>query len=195
MSFQKSLFMIILISKNNTSSKSQGEEALAKSLVAMKLYKRMAQEAEDDDVNQEEIQILRNSAEVFKQKSLELLKLGYKESDKMCYQLLTYELKSWSRHTCLSLAVLAQHRDLIAHPCVQNIISDLWMGGMDLRRNSNLKVSSSLWLFPFLAPLQLLPHHYNHSFIKFKTHEQLLQQPQTMQEYLDECEVRDILSI
>ena len=64
----------------------QGEEALAKSLVAMKLYKRMAQEAEDDDVNQEEIQILRNSAEVFKQKSLELLKLGYKESDKMCYQ-------------------------------------------------------------------------------------------------------------
>ena len=43
---------------------------MAKSLVAMKLYKRMAQEAEDDDVNQEEIQILRNSAEVFKQKSL-----------------------------------------------------------------------------------------------------------------------------
>ena len=34
----------------------------------------------------------------------------------------------------------AQHRDLIAHPCVQNILSDLMMGGLDLRRHSNIKV-------------------------------------------------------
>ena len=119
------------------------------------------------------------------------MKLGYKESDKMCYQLLTYELKCWSRHTCLSLAVLAQHRDLIAHPCVQNIISDLWMGGMDLRRNSNIKVPLSLMFLPFLAINHFLPQNFNYSFIKFKTHEQLLQQPQTMQEYLDECEELD----
>ena len=68
----------------------------------------MAQEAEDDDMNQEEIQDLRTSADSFKEKALEILKIGYKESEKMCYQLLTYELKSWSHHTCLSLAILGK---------------------------------------------------------------------------------------
>ena len=117
----------------------KGEEALAKSLVAVKLCKRMAQEAEDDDMNQEEILELRNFSENFKAKALEIVKLGYKESEKMTNQLLTYELKSWSRHTCLSLAILAQHRDFIAHPCVQNILSDLMMGGLDVRRHANIK--------------------------------------------------------
>ena len=65
------------------------------------------------------------------------------------------------------------------------------MGGMDLRRNSNIKVPISLAVFPFLAFCHVLPAQYNYSFIKFKTHEQLLQQPQTMQEYLDECEELD----
>ena len=74
---------------------------------------------------------------------------------------------------------------------MQNIISDLWMGGMDLRRHSNVKVALSLLVLPFMALSHVLPSQYNISFIKFKTHEQLLQQPQTMQEYLDECEELD----
>ena len=74
----------------------QGEEALAKALVAMKMCRRMAQEAKDDEINQEEIQHFRNSSDVFRTKSLEILKLGYKESEKMCYQLLKASLSSQS---------------------------------------------------------------------------------------------------
>ncbi|CAG5112757.1 Oidioi.mRNA.OKI2018_I69.chr2.g6938.t1.cds [Oikopleura dioica] len=169
----------------------KGEEAMAKALIAMKLYRRMAQEADDDDLNQEEIETMRLYSDQFKQKALDILKLGYKDSDKMCYQLLTYELKSWSRHTCLSLAVLAQHRDLIAHPCVQNIITDLWMGALDIRRNSNIKVPISLvTLWPlFTTILHPFPSFRNViQFIKFKTSEQLREIPKTLQEYLDECE-------
>ena len=83
----------------------------------------------------------------------------------MCYQLLTYELKSWSRHTCLSLAVLAQHRDFIAHPCVQNILSDLMMGGLDLRRHSNIKVPLSLLCLPIIAFCHILPKNMSLVFI------------------------------
>ena len=120
----------------------KGEEAMAKALVAMKMFKRMAQEAEDDDMNQEDIQELRNASNAFKDKALELLKIGYKDSEKMCYQLLTYELKAWSRHTCLSLAILGQHRDLIAHPCVQNILSDR-VSTQDLKFNSRFHWTNS----------------------------------------------------
>ena len=169
----------------------KGEEAMAKALVAMKMFKRMAQEAEDDDMNQEDIQELRNASNAFKDKALELLKLGYKDSEKMCYQLLTYELKAWSRHTCLSLAILAQHRDLIAHPCVQNILSDLMMGGLDVRRHSNLKVPLSLLFWPFFAIANILPYTAKNNFIKFKTHEELSKQPKTMKEYLEENEDLD----
>lgn len=117
-----------------------GEEALAKSLVACKLYKAMAHEAADDDLDTEIYEELRSYAKEFELKGLKLLDFCYRQEAEKTQRLLTCELTSWSNQSCLSLAVAANHRAILAHPCSQVILADLWMGGLRTRKNTNLKV-------------------------------------------------------
>lgn len=118
-----------------------GEEALAKSLVACKLYKAMAHEAADDDLDTEIYDELRNYAKEFESKGLRLLDFCYRQDGEKTQKLLTCELTSWSNQSCLSLAVAANHRAILAHPCSQVILADLWMGALRTRKNTNLNVS------------------------------------------------------
>ncbi|KAF4525034.1 hypothetical protein B566_EDAN001947 [Ephemera danica] len=124
-----------------------GEEALAKSLVACKLYKAMAHEAAEDDLETEIYEELRNYGKEFETIALELLDFCYRQDDDQTQQMLTCELPNWSGQTCLSLAVAANHRALLAHPCSQIILADLWMGGLRTRKNTNMKVGHVVSLF------------------------------------------------
>lgn len=117
-----------------------GEQALAKSLVACKLYKAMAHEAAEDDLDTEIYDELKNFAKDFEAKGIKLLDFCYRQDAERAQRLLTCELQSWSNQSCLSLAVAANHRPLLAHPCSQIILADLWMGGLRTRKNTNLKV-------------------------------------------------------
>nr|CAD7395366.1 unnamed protein product [Timema cristinae] len=148
-----------------------GEEALAKALVACKLYKAMANEAAEDDLETEIYEELRNYGKEYR-KALELLDFCYRQDDDQTQQLLTCELQNWSGQTCLSLAVTANHRALLAHPCSQIILADLWMGGLRTRKNTNLKVILGL-----LCPLYVLK-------LDFKSKEELQLMPQTEEEHL-----------
>jgi transient receptor potential cation channel subfamily M protein 3 len=56
----------------------------------------------------------------FRRLSLELLEHCYQQDDAQTLQLLTYELRNWGNHTCLSLAVIANNKEFLAHP---------WFGG------------------------------------------------------------------
>nr|XP_018667447.1 transient receptor potential cation channel subfamily M member 1-like isoform X2 [Ciona intestinalis] len=152
----------------------QGEEAIAKALVACKLYKAMAKEAADDDLDVEESDQLKAYSKEFQDLAIQLLEVCYHADDDATQHILTYELKQWSRHTCLSLAVAAKHRDFIAHPCVQLLLNDLWMGGLSMRKNSSLKVILGILLPPTILMLE------------FKTHEELQLMPQTVAEHLHE---------
>lgn len=130
-----------------------GEEALAKALVAAQLNRAMAHEAADDQQVDLEMRgdFLRSAAE-FRRLSVELLDHCYHRNRANALRLLTYELRNWGGQTCLSLAVIAGHKDLIAHAVCQMLLGDLWHGGLAIRKNANLKVvrfSSSLsasWL-------------------------------------------------
>ena len=64
----------------------------------------------------------------------------YQQDDDRTHQLLTYELRNWSKQTCLSLAVAVNHRGLLSHPCCQILLADLWLGGLRTRKNTNVKV-------------------------------------------------------
>ncbi|XP_013137248.1 PREDICTED: transient receptor potential cation channel trpm isoform X1 [Papilio polytes] len=156
-----------------------GEEALAKSLVACKLYKAMAHEAAEDDMETEVYEELRHYGKEFETKALELLDYCYRQDDDQAQQLLTCELQNWSGQTCLSLAVAANHRALLAHPCSQIILADLWMGGLRTRKNTNLKVILSL-----LFPLYIL-------HLEFKSKEELQLMPQTEEEHLENESMED----
>lgn len=149
-----------------------GEEALAKALVACKLYKAMAHEAAEDDLETEIYEELRNYGKEFENIALELLDFCYRQHDDQTQQLLTCELQNWSGQTCLSLAVAANHRALLAHPCSQIILADLWMGGLRTRKNTNLKVILGLLCPFYIAKLE------------FKSKEELQLMPQTEEEHL-----------
>ncbi|KAL6254233.1 hypothetical protein P5V15_014851 [Pogonomyrmex californicus] len=149
-----------------------GEEALAKALVALKLYKAMAHEAAEDDLETEVYDELRGYGKEFENIALELLDYCYRQDDDQTQQLLTSELQNWSGQTCLSLAVTANHRPLLAHPCSQIILADLWMGGLRTRKNTNLKVIMGL-----LCPLYI-------TRLEFKSREELQLMPQTQEEHL-----------
>lgn len=149
-----------------------GEEALAKALVASKMYREMASEAADDDLEVEIYDELKSYAAEFDRAALELLDYCYRQDDDLAQQLLTCELSNWSRQTCLRLAFACHHRDLLAHPCAQLILGDLWLGGLRTRRSTNLKVVLAILCPPLILRLE------------FKSKEELQLMPQTEEEHM-----------
>lgn len=133
-----------------------GEEALAKSLVACKLYKAMAHEAAEDDLDTEIYDELKAYAKDFEAKGIKLLDFCYRQDADRAQRLLTCELQSWSNQSCLSLAVAANHRPLLAHSCSQVILADLWMGGLRTRKNTNLKVIGVMYFPGFMKHILIV---------------------------------------
>ncbi|XP_064192413.1 transient receptor potential cation channel subfamily M member 1a [Anguilla rostrata] len=118
----------------------RGEEAMAKALVACKLYKAMAHESSQSELVEDISQDLDNNSKEFGQLAYELLDQSYKRDEQVAMKLLTYELKNWSKSTCLKLAVAAKHRDFIAHTCSQMLLTDMWMGCLRFGKSPSLKV-------------------------------------------------------
>ncbi|XP_060069343.1 transient receptor potential cation channel subfamily M member 1-like [Ylistrum balloti] len=158
----------------------QGTEAMAKALVACKLNKAMAAEADRYDLEVDISDGLRSNAKVFMKLSLELLEHCYKIDDACTQHLLTYELKNFSNQTCIGLAVSANHRKFVAHRCCQILLNDMWMGGLRTRKNSSLKVILGILCPPCIAVLQ------------FKTKEELKLMPQTLEEHLYELQAQGL---
>lgn len=86
----------------------------------------------------------------FEDLSVNLLDFIFRQNDTNAQNLLTYELQNWGKQTCLTLAVSANHRRFLAHPCCQILIADLWLGGLRIRRSINLKVCMTYFFSMFL---------------------------------------------
>ncbi|XP_035991641.1 transient receptor potential cation channel subfamily M member 1 isoform X2 [Fundulus heteroclitus] len=125
----------------------RGEEAMAKALVACKLYKAMAHESSQSELVDDIYQDLENNSKEFGQLAYELLDQSYKHDEQLAMKMLTYELKNWSNSTCLKLAVAAKHRDFIAHTCSQMLLTDMWMGCLRMGKSNSLKVILGI-IFP-----------------------------------------------
>uniref|UniRef100_A0A6Q2ZJL7 Transient receptor potential cation channel, subfamily M, member 1a n=1 Tax=Esox lucius TaxID=8010 RepID=A0A6Q2ZJL7_ESOLU len=125
----------------------RGEEAMAKALVACKLYKAMAHESSQSELVDDIFQDLENNSKLFGQLAYELLDQSYKHDEQVAMKLLTYQLKNWSNSTCLKLAVAAKHRDFIAHTCSQMLLTDMWMGCLRMGKSNGFKVILGI-IFP-----------------------------------------------
>ncbi|XP_063170381.1 transient receptor potential cation channel subfamily M member 1 [Candoia aspera] len=132
----------------------RGEEAMAKALVACKLYKAMAHECLESELVDDISQDLDNNSRDFGQLAVELLDQSYKHDEQVAMKLLTYQLKNWSNSTCLKLAVAAKHRDFIAHTCSQMLLTDMWMGRLHMRKNPGLQVIMGILLPPTILFLE-----------------------------------------
>uniref|UniRef100_A0AAY4EE23 Transient receptor potential cation channel subfamily M member 1 n=1 Tax=Denticeps clupeoides TaxID=299321 RepID=A0AAY4EE23_9TELE len=131
----------------------RGEEAMAKALVACKLYKAMSHECSQSELVDDISQDLDNNSKEFGQLAYELLDQSYKHDEQVAMKLLTYELKNWSNSTCLKLAVSAKHRDFIAHTCSQMLLTDMWMGSLRMGKNPGLKGILGIIFPPFILLL------------------------------------------
>ncbi|XP_039196050.1 transient receptor potential cation channel subfamily M member 1 isoform X2 [Crotalus tigris] len=132
----------------------RGEEAMAKALVACKLYKAMAHESMESELVDDISQDMDNNSKDFGQLAVELLDQSYKHDEQVAMKLLTYQLKNWSNSTCLKLAVAAKHRDFIAHTCSQMLLTDMWMGRLHMRKNPGLQVIMGILLPPTILFLE-----------------------------------------
>ena len=94
----------------------------------------------------------------------------------MTNQILTCNLINWSHWTCLSLAASANLKDFLSHTACQFLISELWIGGMKLKKHVTFKVITAL-IFP--------PAIFT---IEFKSAKELKFMPQTEEEYEQELE-------
>ncbi|XP_053573415.1 transient receptor potential cation channel subfamily M member 7 [Bombina bombina] len=131
-----------------------GEESMAKALVACKLYRSMACEAKQSDVVDDSSEELKEHSSEFGQLAVDLLDQSFKHDETMAMKLLTYELKNWSNSTCLKLAVSSRHRAFVAHTCTQMLLSDMWMGRLNMRKNSWYKVILSILVPPTILMLE-----------------------------------------
>ncbi|KAI0984767.1 hypothetical protein GJ496_001038 [Pomphorhynchus laevis] len=152
----------------------RGEQAVAKALLAMKLNKSLAREAELDDLSDEISKEFLTYAKEYAQLALHVLDQCHKEDERKTSQLLTYEMKHLSDWTCLFLASLCHHKEFIAHQSCQMLLNDLWMGGMYERKYLVWKVLAGIFFPPMLF------------LIEFKTTDELNQMPQTEEEHLQE---------
>uniref|UniRef100_A0A3Q3KXC3 non-specific serine/threonine protein kinase n=1 Tax=Mastacembelus armatus TaxID=205130 RepID=A0A3Q3KXC3_9TELE len=131
-----------------------GEENMAKALVACKLCRSMAYEAKKSDVVDDTSDELKEYSNEFGTLAVDLLEQSFRQDETMAMKLLTYELKNWSKSTCLKLAVSSHLRPFVAHTCTQMLLSDMWMGRLNMRKNSWYKVILSILVPPAILLLE-----------------------------------------
>ncbi|XP_053336833.1 transient receptor potential cation channel subfamily M member 6 isoform X1 [Clarias gariepinus] len=123
-----------------------GMQALARAVVACRLYQAMASEAKESSMHASIADELRKYSLEFGQLAVDLLDKAFKENERMAMKLLTWEMTDWSNFTCLQMAVASGHRPLVTHSCTQMLLTDLWMGRLNMRKNSWLKIIVSILL-------------------------------------------------
>lgn len=148
-----------VLSKRHSMAKmvwKQGEEILAKALVASKLYRSMALEAKDT-LGEQEIENFICNAMDFEREALDLLDCCYSLDVHYAQQMLAREMPNWLNETCLDLAYACQHKKVLAHKCTQLLLRNLWLGGLAFRMDNrfqrfcaNLKIVLALIFFPLV---------------------------------------------
>ncbi|XP_071780163.2 transient receptor potential cation channel subfamily M member 6 [Centroberyx gerrardi] len=131
-----------------------GEEALARATVACKLYRSMACEARQSNMDDSTTDRLKTYSLEFGQLAVDVLDCAFRQSEQMAMKLLTSEMEAWSHFTCLQMAVSSGHRPFVSHSCTQTLLTDLWTGPLNMRKNSFLKIILSLLLPPAILLLE-----------------------------------------
>ncbi|CAI5448305.1 unnamed protein product [Caenorhabditis angaria] len=134
-----------------------GEDAMAKCLIAVRLYKATAKIAEDEYLDVEESKKLFENAIACREDAIELLDQCYRNDNEWTLRLLRMELPHWGNHNCLSLAVLANTKSFLAHPCCQILLAELWHGSLRVRSGSNIRVLTALIFPPAVLKMAFKP--------------------------------------
>lgn len=131
-----------------------GEEALARATVACKLYRSMACEARQSSMDDNITERFKTYSLEFGQLAVNVLDCAFRQNEQMAMKLLTSEMEAWSHFTCLQMAVSSCHRPFVSHSSTQTLLTDLWTGPLNMRKNSFWKIILSLLLPPAILLLE-----------------------------------------
>lgn len=81
-----------------------------------------------------------SSPSEFGQLAVDVLDCAFRQSEQMAMKLLTSEMEAWSHFTSLQMAFSSGHGPFVSHSCTQTLLTDLWTGSLNMRKNSFLKV-------------------------------------------------------
>ncbi|XP_076125651.1 transient receptor potential cation channel subfamily M member 6 [Alosa pseudoharengus] len=146
-----------------------GEEAMARAVVACKLYRAMATEAKESNMADSLADQLKTYSLEFGQLAVGLLDKAFRENERMAMKLLTSEMKDWSHFTCLQMAVSSGMRSFVAHSCTQMLLTDLWVGRLNMRKNSWFKI-----ILCILVPVSI-------QLLEFKSQAEMSHVPQSQE--------------
>lgn len=76
----------------------------------------------------------------FGQLAVDVLDCAFRQNKQMAMKLLTSEMEAWSKFTCLQMAISSSLRPFISHTCTQTLLTDIWTGPLNMRKNSFIKV-------------------------------------------------------
>uniref|UniRef100_A0A3Q1EW81 non-specific serine/threonine protein kinase n=1 Tax=Acanthochromis polyacanthus TaxID=80966 RepID=A0A3Q1EW81_9TELE len=130
------------------------EEALARATVACKLYRSMAFEARQSSMDDNITERFKTYSLEFGQLAVDMLDCAFRQNEQMAMKLLTSEMEAWSHFTCLQMAVSSCHRPFVSHSSTQTLLTDLWTGPLNMRKNSFWKIILSLLLPPAILLLE-----------------------------------------
>lgn len=94
----------------------------------------------------------------FGQLAVDVLDSAFRQNEQMAMKLLTSEMEAWSHFTCLQMAVSSCHRPFVSHSCTQTLLTDLWTGPLNMRKNSFLKVTLK-------TDIRLIIYHHTYTII------------------------------
>uniref|UniRef100_A0A6Q2Z6A6 non-specific serine/threonine protein kinase n=1 Tax=Esox lucius TaxID=8010 RepID=A0A6Q2Z6A6_ESOLU len=131
-----------------------GEQAMARATVACKLYRAMAYEVRQSNMDDTTAEQLKSYSMDFGQLAVDVLDRAFRQNERMAMKLLTSEMESWSHFTCLQMAVSSRLRPFVSHSCTQMLLTDLWTGRLNMRKNSWFKIILSILMPPAIVLLE-----------------------------------------
>uniref|UniRef100_A0A673ZAH0 non-specific serine/threonine protein kinase n=1 Tax=Salmo trutta TaxID=8032 RepID=A0A673ZAH0_SALTR len=131
-----------------------GEEAMARATVACKLYRAMAYEFQQSNMDDTTAEQLKTYSMDFGQLAVDVLDRAFRQNERMAMKLLTSEMEAWSHFTCLQMAVSSRLRPFVSHSCTQMLLTDLWTGRLNMRKNSWFKIILSILMPPAILLLE-----------------------------------------
>lgn len=131
-----------------------GEEAMARATVACKLYRAMAYEFQQSNMDDTTAEQLKTYSMDFGQLAVDVLDRAFRQNEHMAMKLLTSEMEAWSHFTCLQMAVSSRLRPFVSHSCTQMLLTDLWTGRLNMRKNSWFKIILSILMPPAILLLE-----------------------------------------
>uniref|UniRef100_A0A3P8SYT9 non-specific serine/threonine protein kinase n=1 Tax=Amphiprion percula TaxID=161767 RepID=A0A3P8SYT9_AMPPE len=160
------------------------EEALARATVACKLYRSMAVEARQSSMDDNITERFKTYSLEFGQLAVDMLDCAFRQNEQMAMKLLTSEMEAWSHFTCLQMAVSSCHRPFVSHSSTQTLLTDLWTGPLNMRKNSFWKYGLTMCLDSWTIILSLLlPPAI--LVLEFKSKAEMCHVPQTHEDSQD----------